>query len=226
VLLLNTDADADPQRLARFVEAAERLPDAAVLGPRIVDEHGKTQRSTWRRHLPRHYLPDALFLNRLLSEHQPDVTSDVDCVSGCVFLIRRDVLAEVGAFDERFFMYFEEADLCERVRRRGHRVVFVPDVAFVHIGGLSAAQSAERTFVAFRESALLYHAVWHGRFWTEYVRACLVLGCVLRLAIWSTLALFGRGGRAGLYHAALARLLRPGLVGELCRRPRELPKPS
>jgi len=221
VLLLNTDADADPQRLERLVAAAERLPGAAVVGPRIVDEHGATQRSTWRRHLPRHYLPNALFLNRLVEPRQPDVTSDVDCVSGCVFLIRRDVLAEVGGFDERFFMYFEEADLCERVRRAGHRIVFVPDVAFVHAGGLSAAQSAERTFVAFRESALLYHAVWHGRFWTEYVRCCLVLGCSLRLLIWSVLALFGRGGRAWLYRAALRHLLRPGLVGELCRRPRQ-----
>src|SRR5687768_14970836 len=57
ILLLNSDAEATWADLARFVAAAEREPDAAVFGPRITDEHGTTQRSTWRAHLPRHYLP-------------------------------------------------------------------------------------------------------------------------------------------------------------------------
>lgn len=225
VLLLNTDAEANPEQLEQFVGAAAQEPAAAVFGPRITDEHGNTQRSTWQSHLPRHYLPHALFLGRLAESAQPNGRCDVDCVSGCVFLIRRAVLATTGGFDERFFMYFEEADFCERVRRAGHRVRFLPETAFVHEGGLSAAQSAERTFVAFRESSLLYHAAWHGRFWTEYVRACLVLGHLLRFAFWCALAVVGRSrGRVRLYAAALEKLLRPGYVGELCRRPRRVPK--
>ena len=224
VMLLNTDADADWQQIERLVAAADAQPSAAVFGPRIVDEHGDPQRSTWQRHLPRHYLPAALFLDRLFAAAAPTAAGDVDCVSGCVFLIRTSVLAEIGGFDERFFMYFEEADFCERVRRAGHRVRFVPDAQFVHVGGLSAAQSAERTFVAFRESALLYHAAWHGRLWTEYVRLCLVWNCTLRLIVWAALALVGKRGRAALYRAALRRLLRPGYVGELWRRPREVPR--
>lgn len=221
VMLLNTDAEADWQQIERFVADAEQEPDAAVLGPRIVDEHGDTQRSTWHRHLPRHYLPHALFLGRFVEQPQRSDKGDVDCVSGCVFLIRRDVLEEVGGFDERFFMYFEEADFCERVRRAGHAVRFLPDASFVHVGGLSAAQSAEKTFLAFRESALLYHAQWHGRMWTEYVRLCLLLNCTLRLLIWCALALAGKGRRAKLYWAATKTLLRPGYVAELCRRPRQ-----
>ena len=222
VLLLNTDVELDWRELERFVTAAEKEPDAAVFGPRIVDEHGATQRSTWPRHLPRHYLPHALFLGRLVERAQPTGRADVDCVSGCVFLLRRDAVVAVGRFDERFCMYFEEADFCERVRRSGRRVRFLPEARFVHHGGLSAAQSAERTFVAFRESCLLYHAAWHGRTWTEYVRACLVLGHALRLFAWTALLVVGRDrrGRARLYRTALRRLLRPGLVGELSRRPR------
>ena len=223
ILLLNTDAEADPERLDRFIAAAEQLPDVAIFGPRITDEHGTTQRSTWQRHLPRHYLLHALFLGRFADEPLPTAAGDVDCVSGCVFLIRANVLREVGGFDERFFMYYEEADFCERVRRAGHRVRWLPEVAFVHEGGLSAAQSAKRTFVAFRESCLLYHAQWHGRGWTEYVRACLVLGLLLRFVAWCGLALLGRRHRVGLHAAALRVLLRPGYVGELCRRPREVP---
>lgn len=224
VLLLNTDATASWTDLQAFLAAAAKEPDGAVFGPRIVDEHGRTQTSTWQRHLPRHYLPQALFLGRLLPHPHPTAAADVDCVSGCVFLIRRAVLPALGGFDERFFMYYEEADFCERVRRAGHRVRWLPDTSFVHVGGLSAEQAAVRTFLAFRESCLLYHAVWHGRLWTEYVRACLLLSVLLRLVVWSVLGLLGRKSRTHLYARAVRQLLRPGYVGELSRRPREVPQ--
>ncbi|MFK7739913.1 MAG: glycosyltransferase family 2 protein [Planctomycetota bacterium] len=230
VLLLNTDAEADWQALTQFVHEAEQHPKAAVFGPRIVDEHDQTQRSTWRRHLPRHYLPEALFLDRIFGNNQRandrDDEGDVDCVSGCVFLIRRNVFDDVQGFDERFFMYYEEADFCGRVRAAGHSVRYLPSTSFVHVGGLSAAQSAEKTFLAYRESNLLYHAPWHGRMWTEYVRLCLVLAHVVRLGIWLAMWPLGRRGKRsklGLYTAALKQLLRPGYVGELCRRPRQTP---
>lgn len=224
ILLLNTDAEVEWQQLQRLVTAADNENCVGVFGPRIVDEHGIMQRSTWQRHLPRHYLSNALFLGRYNESPQRHDKGDVDCVSGCVFLIHRDVLKDTGGFDERFFMYFEEADFCERVRRAGHAVRFLPEAQFLHVGGLSAAQSATRTFVAFRESTLLYHVRWHGRAWTEYIRLCLLLGHLLRLAIWIALWPTGKRGRITLYAAALRLLLRPLYVGELARRPRQVPE--
>lgn len=223
ILLLNTDADADWEQLEQFVQQAEAEAATGVYGPRIVDEHGQTQRSTWQRHLPRHYLLNALFLGRFAEAPQREDKGDVNCVSGCVFLIHRDVLQDAGGFDERFFMYFEEADFCERVRGAGHVVRFLPESHFVHVGGLSAAQSAKRTFLAFRESTLLYHVAWHGRMWSEYIRMCLVLGHAIRLLIWCALAITGRTARAGLYWATLRMLMHPAYVGRLARRPREVP---
>lgn len=224
ILLFNTDAELDWEQLETFLQAAAAVGTPGVFGPRIVDEHGVTQRSTWQRHLPRHYLPNALFLARFTEAPQREDAGDVDCVSGCVFLIHRDVLPDAGGFDERFFMYFEEADFCERVRRAGHVVRFLPSSSFLHVGGLSAAQSAKKTFVAFRESTLLYHVQWHGRLWTEYIRMCLVLGHLIRLGIWSALWLAGKRGRVGLYASALSVLLRPLYVGSLARKPRRLPQ--
>ena len=220
ILLCNTDAEVSWQQLQSFVTAAAEEGAVGVFGPRIVDEHGTTQRSTWQRHLPRHYLPNALFLGGLIEAPQPTGRADVDCISGCVFLIHRDVLRDTGGFDERFFMYFEEADFCERVRQHGHVVRFLPESSFLHVGGLSAKQCAERTFVAFRESTLLYHVQWHGRWWTEYIRLCLVLGHLLRLTTWIALWPTGKRGRIPLYTAALSNLLKPFYVGELSSRPR------
>ena len=183
IMLLNTDTDATWQQIRSFVDTAQQSPDAAVFGPRIVDEGGEEQHSAWTRHLPRHALPQALFLDRITRPRPLISATDVDCVSGCVFLIRTEVLQEVGGFDERFFMYFEEADFCERVRRANHHVRWLPNASFVHTGGASADNAALVTFLAFRESCLLYHAAWHGRLATEWVRACMLLGVTLRLGL-------------------------------------------
>jgi len=221
VLLLNTDAEADPDRIGAFLTAAAAFPRAAVFGPRIASEHGVPQRSWWRAPRPAQYLLQAFRLG--LGGGNGNGPREVECVSGCVFLLRRSVLAEVGGFDERFFLYFEETDFCTRVRQQGHAVMYLPETTFVHEGGLSAAQSAVRTFLAFRESCLLYHVAWHGRLATEWVRLCLLLGAFLRACAWSLLGLTGRKGRAGLHWRAVAMLARPGLVGELARRPRLVP---
>lgn len=223
LMLLNTDAELDWEQLELFVQTAEQTGKTGIFGPRIVDENGATQRSTWQQHLPRHYLPNALFLSRFTESPQRTDPGDVDCVSGCVFLIHRDVLPDTGGFDERFFMYFEEADFCKRARQKGHVVQFLPQASFMHVGGLSAEQSAKKTFVAFRESTLLYHVQWHGRLLSEYIRLCLVLGHLIRLAIWSVLFVTGKRVRVGLYAAALAKLLDPFYVGALSKRPRQVP---
>jgi GT2 family glycosyltransferase len=223
VLLLNTDAEASWTEIERFLAAADRHPDAAVFGPRVVDEHGQPQRTTWRRHLPRHALTEALFLDALFPERAPVADTEIDCVSGCVFLIRRSMLERIGGLDERFWMYYEEEDFCERVREAGSHVRWLPEATFVHFGGVSANLAAEKTFLAYFESRLLYHAMWHGRLQTEWVRACLLVGHSLRLIGWCGLALLGRRHRVRQYRKLVGRLLRPGLIGELCRRPRQVP---
>lgn len=222
ILLLNTDTEVTWPGIEQFVATAEAEPNGGVFGPRITDEHGTTQSSAWRRHGVARCFLDALGFARLLDRRPtPTEPSTVGCVSGCVFLIRRSALETTGALDERFFMYFEEADLCERMRRARFDVRYLPDTAFVHVGGLSAGKAAQRTFLAFRESRLLYHAAWHGRLLTEWVRACLLLSSALRW-VGMTLGL-GSRKRRHLHGAAVAMLSRPGLVKRLCAQPREVP---
>ncbi|MEO6594595.1 MAG: hypothetical protein ABIP94_07565, partial [Planctomycetota bacterium] len=74
------------------------------------------------------------------------------------------------------------------------------------------------------ESCLLYHAAWHGRLATEWVRACLLLHHGVRLVLWAAVAACGRRHRLGLYWASLRRLVRPSYIGELCQRPRKVPQ--
>ena len=94
----------------------------------------------------------------------PDVTTavTVDWVSGASMMIRRAAFDEVGGFDERFFLYWEDADFCRRLRTGGWLTAYVPEAAVVHHGGRSAGSDL-RPLVAFHSSAFRYHLTHSGR---------------------------------------------------------------
>ena len=93
---------------------------------------------------------------------------ECDWVPGCYYLIRREVIDQVGLFDPRYFLYYEEVDHCKRVKQAGWKVVYYPHTTVVHIGGESA-KSVDQLNVDGRqiptlqiESELLYFRKHHG----------------------------------------------------------------
>jgi GT2 family glycosyltransferase len=87
---------------------------------------------------------------------EPSGPVRVDWVSGACMAVRRRVLEEVGGFDERFFMYFEDADLCRRAREAGWGVYYLPDAQVVHETGASS-RDRPRAILRLHKSAFLYH---------------------------------------------------------------------
>ena len=81
----------------------------------------------------------------------------VDWLSGACMLARRDALEEVGGFDERYFLYWEDADLCRRLRARGYHVRYVPEATAVHEVGHSSRRAKAASIRAFHASAYLYY---------------------------------------------------------------------
>jgi GT2 family glycosyltransferase len=71
-------------------------------------------------------------------------SSGVDWVSGAALAIRRDIFEKIGGFDEKFFMYFEDRDLCQRVRKIGYKVIVLPEIKVIHFGGRSLAEDKQR----------------------------------------------------------------------------------
>jgi GT2 family glycosyltransferase len=89
-------------------------------------------------------------------------------VPGCYYLVRREVIDQVGLFDPRFFLYFEEVDHCRAVKAAGWQVLYFPYTTVVHIGGESAKSDAlltsGRQISELQvESELLYFRKHHGR---------------------------------------------------------------
>jgi len=86
-----------------------------------------------------------------------------DWVSGACWMARRAVLEDVGLFDERFFLYTEDVDLCARVRAAGHRVAFVPAAVVRHSRGASRATVARAAEAHYRRSQLAFYEKHHPR---------------------------------------------------------------
>lgn len=169
VLLLNTDAFVAPGTIAATVRYMEEHPRCGILGVRLTDDDGHLQPS--RRSFP---TPLTTFLRRtglqrlfpvrgarhdIEADHA--VAAECDWVPGCYYLVRRALLDEIGLFDPRFFLYFEEVDHCRRARERGWQVAYLPSTTVVHVGGESArsvaALSPHRQISALQaESEVLY----------------------------------------------------------------------
>ena len=176
LLLLNTDAFVPPDSLSKTLAYMESHPRCGILGVRLIGRDGVLQPSC--RYFPTpfnsfvaraglaRWLPGIRLIDDMDWPH--DAVRSCDWVPGCFYLIRREVIDQVGLFDPRFFLYFEEVDHCFAARRAGWDVVYYPDVSVIHLGGESAKSEGPITAGAQQleslqiESALLYFRKNHG----------------------------------------------------------------
>jgi N-acetylglucosaminyl-diphospho-decaprenol L-rhamnosyltransferase len=153
VLFLNPDARIDVESLRRLVEDAASSTAIGAVAPRIVGADGRLDYSLRRFPRLRSTYAQALFLHRLFprADWSDELVRDPrayeqpsfpEWASGACLLVRRDVLDELGGFDEGFFLYCEDRDLCRRIRDAGFELMFEPAAVAVHAGGASMARSA------------------------------------------------------------------------------------
>jgi GT2 family glycosyltransferase len=199
VLLLNADTTLTPGAMVALSAYMHRHPRAAVVGPLLRYPDGVPQRSyfavpgtlgwflenepaVWAiRWLP-------LWRDRFLCFTPPIADRVVPWVHGAALLLRRTAFEAVGGFDESYFMYFEEVDLCLRLRALGYEIHFTPSAAVVHVGGVSTSQCRTAMLIAhFRSTERFYrrhYSVPRVRFWVALMRlkitACLARDMVHR----------------------------------------------
>lgn len=171
-LVLNPDARLTATTLPGLLAAADRAPLAAALGPLTEYANGAPQVSFGPDLSPLAEVrqrklvtgvkagdPDAIARWRRLAAEE----RAVDWISGSCMLLRVSAARAVGFFDERFFLYEEDADLCLRLRRAGHEVRFVPAARVIHALGTSMAKSSDRARAAYDESHRLYYRLHRTR---------------------------------------------------------------
>lgn len=174
LLLLNPDTEMQPGSLAALLATVDAAPAVGMAGPRLLNPDGSVQPS--RRRFPtlatallestplQPYFPNHPILRRYYLADQPDDREqDVDWITGACMLVRRDVIRQVGGFDEGYFMYSEELDLCRRIKEAGWRIVYQPAAVVVHHESQSADQDVPARHLRFNRSKIRYVLRRHGR---------------------------------------------------------------
>ena len=182
VILLNPDTLLDRAALERAISHMDDCPTVGMAGGRLLGRDGSDEPAA--RLFPSVFndflalsglaarFPRSRLFGRFDRTWAPIAqAADVDWVPGAFAIIRREVLEQIGHFDERFFLYYEEVDLCRRIKAAGWRIRYWPDIVVHHWGGESsktvtdhALSTSGSQLVLWRmRSALLYYRKQHGR---------------------------------------------------------------
>jgi N-acetylglucosaminyl-diphospho-decaprenol L-rhamnosyltransferase len=208
LLFLNPDTRVRPDTLRLAIDRLGSSPDTAILGVRQTDESGATLRTCARIPDVRSLAGQAVGLDRLglvvphfMTEWDHEETRQVGQVMGAFLMIRRPLFERLGGFDERFFVYFEDVDLCRRAAETGGAVVHFADATIWHGTQGTTAQVKDRRLFYFLRSKALYVAKHHGRA-AALLLLALDLGVQVPLRVLRALATGARGDAGAVLRAA------------------------
>lgn len=196
IYFLNPDTELVGDSLLQLFTLIREEPTVGMVGPRLQYADGMAQNN--RRRFPTQLTGffESTWLSQLWSANPwavkmhmldwPDnIQHDVDWLVGAAMLVRREALEGAvvtavnfnsrGPFDEGFFMYSEELDLCKRIKRDGWRIVYTPEPTVMHYEGRSSEQVVALRHIHFNSSKVRYYRKYFGRFWAELLRRYLLL---------------------------------------------------
>ncbi|MBK5260547.1 MAG: glycosyltransferase family 2 protein [Thermoanaerobaculia bacterium] len=195
LFLLNPDCELEPSALTSLVAFLDAHPQAAAAAPLLVDESGDSQREFQLRRLPslRHLASEALLLDKIVPQNRAtahyryrdlDLTTPqrVEQPAAAALLIRREVVDEIGAFDEQFApAWFEDVDYCQRLASAKKEIYVVPSAVARHFGGASLEHMPYGEFLdTWYRNMYLYARKWFTRSEAEALRWAIIVGMMLR----------------------------------------------
>ncbi len=172
ILLLNSDTIVPEGSLDRLIAALRELPNASIVGPKIVDGAGRAELSYGRMMTPLTELRQKLLLRYASPPRLAAMTSKtrrVDWVTAACLLVRRRDAEAAGLLDERYFMYCEDVDFCAAVRANGGTVYFTPLAQIVHLRGRSWGTRSAASAESYGRSQLAFYRKHHPR-WVPFLR--------------------------------------------------------
>lgn len=173
IFLLNPDTELLPQSLQALIDHLSQNPKCAIVAPKLLNTDGSLQRSVRRFPNFKTVLYRYTFLKKLgifsqeeaknkMADFSFEEEKSVDQPAGAALLIRRDILEKVGRLDPTFFLFYEEVDLCRRIKGRGHDIVYLPASRVVHHEGKSRQKNRQQLFLPTIKSLFYYLKKHHG----------------------------------------------------------------
>jgi N-acetylglucosaminyl-diphospho-decaprenol L-rhamnosyltransferase len=189
LVILNPDVELRAPILGPLAACLASHPDAAIVGGLVREADGRVQasarrfpdfstafggRTSW---LTRIVPGNPLTRRNLASTNVEAGCAEVDWVTGAFMMVRRDVFESLGGFDERFFMYWEDSDLCLRALQAGWKTLYEPRAEVIHFTGRASRHAPMRSLVAFHRS--VFHHYWKHGSWIARLAAPLVAAGLL-----------------------------------------------
>ncbi len=159
VLLLNPDTVILPRSVDALKDEMRLDPTVGAVGPALLSGENRFQVSFGREISFYHEVLQKSLLNHYFRRklRKMQKKREVGWLSGACILTRKRVLEEVGLFDEIFFLFFEDIDLCRRIRKSGWKLIFLPQAKIFHLGSGSTAKLKKSTLYHYRRSQLTYY---------------------------------------------------------------------
>ena len=190
VLLLNPDTVVKANAISELIHFLDNNPDAGIAGARLINPDGTLQisafpfptlvREFWRMF----HLDSAVCLSIYpMRKWNKDQAREVDTLLGACMLIRREAINQFGLFDEDYFIYSEEVDLCTRLKEAGWRLYWVPGAVVIHYGGISTQQVSEEMFLRLYEGKILYFRKHHSKLSVFVYKLILITATITRLVL-------------------------------------------
>lgn len=195
ILFLNPDMVVFPGMLSQWVDWMDIYPYVAISGCKLVDKQGRVNQDALPRRFPRlleqlsillklNHLFPRLLQGYLMQDMDTEKEQKVDSVRGSCMMVRRTFIEELGLpFDPRYFIWFEDVDLCKEASKRGYCVMYVPGVSCMdHVGKTFQRQAVFIKQCWFTKSMLQYFkkwTPWYTWMWIAFLRPGVIFGAWL-----------------------------------------------
>ena len=167
-LMINADVFFKENTIEKIIAYMRKNSDIGQIGPRIYESNGEINRSCrllptplnliFRRFFPVKSIVEKMDYSYEMKWYNYKSIIEVPILSGCFIFVRTDILKDIGVFDERYFMYMEDYDLCRRIGKK-YKVVFYPKVNIVHEHG-KASYKSRKMMIIHIKSAIKYFNKW------------------------------------------------------------------
>lgn len=167
-LMINADVFFEENTIEKIIAYMRKNSDIGQIGPKIYESNGEINRSCrllptplnliFRRFFPVKSIVEKMDYSYEMKWYDYKSTIEVPILSGCFIFVRTDILKDIGVFDERYFMYMEDYDLCRRIGKK-YKVVFYPKVNIVHEHG-KASYKSRKMMIIHIKSAIKYFNKW------------------------------------------------------------------
>jgi GT2 family glycosyltransferase len=205
ILFLNPDTVISDNSIGGLVAYMTNHTEVGAAGCRLLNEDGSVQTSFWMRFPSLGWLfMKCLYLDKLTRQEQAVAAAggapvQVAHLLGACIITRKSIVDRVGGFDESFFLYLEETDLCRRIHDLGHEIHYLPDLSIIHVGQQSSNQAAEWANTEFYLNIYRFLRRTHGSgiSWKLAASGTIAIGALVRLGLW-TIRLFAQNGQRRL----------------------------